>query len=229
MQKKSQTPETYNAQYTAGGFAKVYHLSYRHTPYLPLFKSTLKLVTSFHRKNSILDVGCGNGTFGHMVTNHSKLTYRGFDFSEKAIELAKENCSTPEFFSVGDARDSSNYEKEFECLTCTEVLEHLEDDLSVIRAWPSGKPFVCSVPNFDSVYHERFFLTEESVLERYGDLLNIQGVEFLFQPLRKNLSFKSTVLFMLKTLVSKSRIKRVIKKFVMKKGTGWFVFYGTIK
>ena len=229
MSKKPQTAETYNAQYTAGGFDKVYHLSYRHTPYLPWFKSTLRLVTNYHKKNSILDVGCGNGTFGHLVTNHTKLAYRGFDFSEQAIKLAKEGSSTPELFSVGDARDLSNYEKEFECLTCTEVLEHLEDDLSVVRAWPRGKRFVCSVPNFDSVYHERFFLTHDSVRERYGDLLNIQGVEFLFQPLRKNLSFKSTVLFTLKTLVSRGRLKRAFKKFFMRKGTGWFVFYGTIK
>jgi 2-polyprenyl-3-methyl-5-hydroxy-6-metoxy-1,4-benzoquinol methylase len=52
--------------------------------------------------------------------------------------------------------------------TCLEVLEHLEDDLALVKRIPPGFLFIASVPNSPSVAHVRTFPTVGSVFERYG-------------------------------------------------------------
>jgi 2-polyprenyl-3-methyl-5-hydroxy-6-metoxy-1,4-benzoquinol methylase len=80
-----------------------------------------------------MEVGCGSGFLAEMVMQNSKVAYRGFDFSEIAIQNAGSRTGHPEVFFVGDARDAGCYGFDYDTIICTEVLEHIIADLDVIR------------------------------------------------------------------------------------------------
>jgi hypothetical protein len=70
---------------------------------------------------------------------------------------------------VGDARTDDIYRAfEYDVLLCTEVLEHIEDDLAVVSRFIAGKRCICSVPSFAFPSHVRFFANADEVAARYG-------------------------------------------------------------
>ncbi|MEJ7639368.1 MAG: class I SAM-dependent methyltransferase [Singulisphaera sp.] len=93
--------------------------------------------------------------------------YVGLDFSPAAI--AKAETLRRGRFVVGDARAPEIYrEVEHEAVVCTEVLEHIQDDLLVVSRFGAGKRCLCSVPNFPYESHVRHFRHAGEVKERYG-------------------------------------------------------------
>lgn len=121
-----------------------------------------------------LDMGCGVGSLSNYLKN-----YTGFDFSEKAIEQSKKNTtnSNAKFFKsdIYDIENYKAYAEKTDVFIATEVLEHLEKDIEIVRNIPVGKQFVFSVPSFDDPSHVRVF-TESIVRERYKEYLDIQEV-----------------------------------------------------
>lgn len=113
---------------------------------------------------SVLDVGCGTGELAKKLKN-----YKGFDFSEKAIEIAND----PRVW-VGNIYDSKNFEGEFDYMVSTEVFEHI-DDLKAIENIPKGQKVIFSVPSFADPAHLRTY-TEESVRERYKGIFQINSI-----------------------------------------------------
>jgi predicted TPR repeat methyltransferase len=87
MTDVEQSPETYNEMYREGGYAGIFNLPYKASPYYPLFKYVLK---ELRRSNvqSVLEVGCGAGAFAHLLHEKTDIKYRGFDFSDVAVEQA---------------------------------------------------------------------------------------------------------------------------------------------
>ena len=73
-----------------------------------------------------------------------------------------------------EARDARSYAFDYDTIICTEVLEHIDADLNVIRNWKAGAWRVCTVSNFDWECHVRFFRSSEEVRERFGELINIE-------------------------------------------------------
>ena len=57
--------------------------------------------------------------------------------------------------------------------TSFEFLEHISFDLELIESLNTGDSIVFSVPNHDAAGHVRFFLSENDIELRYGDLLNL--------------------------------------------------------
>jgi len=57
-------------------------------------------------------------------------------------------------------------------VVCTEVLEHIVDDVPVLERIPRGKHVLATVPDFDYVSHVRFFATAGEVRARYGFLFS---------------------------------------------------------
>lgn len=114
---------------------------------------------------SVLEVGCGSGQLAAFLLEKGVEGYVGFDFSATAIELAQRMAPAGRFY-VDDARTSSLYDEPHEVLICTEVLEHIADDLAVVERFPPGR-CILSVPNYDSASHVRFFSDESAVRERY--------------------------------------------------------------
>lgn len=144
------------------------------SPYYPLYRKIVDLVRQ-ERLCSVLEVGCGSGVLAEMLIA-SGVSYQGFDFSPVAIQKAQQRIPEGKFF-VGDAADPAAYEAPYDGLVCCEVLEHIDDDLTVIRRWESGTLGICSVPNFDYESHVRFFSSEEEIVRRYEALLDIRRIE----------------------------------------------------
>ncbi|MEO9190479.1 MAG: methyltransferase, partial [Acetobacteraceae bacterium] len=143
-----------------------YRTHYRKSTYYPLFRSIVRELREVHATR-ILEVGCGSGVLAQMILEQLPAAeYRGFDFSRTAVARAGERTGRKDAFFVGDARSAAAYEYGYDAIVCTEVLEHIEDDLGAIRNWRLGVPCICSVPNFLNAEHVRAFRRESELRDR---------------------------------------------------------------
>lgn len=140
-----------------------------------MFAATLDEVKRLGAK-SVLEVGCGSGSFAQMMFDRTSAAYHGFDFSKTGVEKAVARNGKDDVFSVSNALEAESYDRDFDTIVCTEVLEHIERDLDVVAQWPTGVSCVCSVPNFDFATHVRHFLHEDEVRARYDGLIEIEKI-----------------------------------------------------
>lgn len=79
---------------------------------------------------NIHEVGCGEG-YWVFEWNRKGIEARGSDFSEKVINLARENAQSqgfsPALFSVRNIYDIEPVHDSADLIVCCEVLEHLEN------------------------------------------------------------------------------------------------------
>jgi len=215
----------YDAMYSTGGYEKVYLLPYHRSHYYPLFKSVLAEIQR-RGATAVLEVGCGNGRFAHMLFDRTTLGYHGFDFSEVGVSQAREKTGRADSFSIGDATTPESYSQAHDIIVCMEVLEHIHEDRETVNIWPSGAAFVCSVPNFDASNHERFFTEEAEVQDRYGNSLEIEKIVRVRKPWISDLGVRSR----LKELRwARSDLRKIVKVLGFpnfEEDGGWFVFSG---
>jgi trans-aconitate methyltransferase len=136
--------------------------------YLPAWQLIAKALQDAGT-TSILDLGCGPGQFAEFIASQlPRMQYTGLDFSAVAIAQARSRC--PQFLFEKRELPISQFEglPAFDMVVCTEVLEHVERDIEILAALPTGVPIIASVPSFDSFGHVRLFRTEAEVTERYG-------------------------------------------------------------
>lgn len=127
---------------------------------------------------SALEIGCGKGRLAALLRDKGFRNYVGFDFSKEQIIVAKEMCPEFEFF-VADALETDLYTtRQYDSVICTEFLEHVEDDIEVLKKIRSGARFYGSVPNFSFESHIRHFKAKADVEARYGFLFK----EFRVDP-----------------------------------------------
>ena len=229
-QKHPQTPDTYNDMYKTGGFGNVFSLHYKNSCYYPLFKHVLKFVIK-KKPKGILEVGCGSGALAHLLLDNAIHNYKGFDFSQEAVAQAYERTGHQHLFFQGDATQPNSYNIDmyYDTIICTEVLEHVPDDISVIKNWENQRAFIASVPNFDSDYHERFFTTPQEVCERYSPYLNIENISIIKKPYLADISLSN---YIKKIKWNRYKPKELLK--ILGLGNAdevgcWFVFSGTSK
>lgn len=114
---------------------------------------------------SVLEIGVGHAFFAYMLLREkSELRYVGIDISESAINKAQEvlpistDMQKIEFI-VKDATKERFYDDDlFDLVICCEVLEHVEDPLSLaqtIHNLLSGKgfAFITTVCNLEAIDH----------------------------------------------------------------------------
>jgi SAM-dependent methyltransferase len=106
--------------------------------------------------------------------------YLGIDFSETAIALARQR--SPCFgFIVADVRTTDVFARShYDVIVCTEVLEHIADDLGLISRFRPGTRCICSVPSFPYESHLRHFRIADEVLGRYSALFD--GLDVMTIP-----------------------------------------------
>jgi len=152
------------------GAATEYTVHYSDSRYLPVWESICKRVPKGAR---VLEVGCGPAQLAQMMLDRGILSdYAGFDFSSAAIELARMNLPGRRL-EVDDARTTHLFTSvDYDTVICTEVLEHIVEDLSILERIPHGKQVLATVPDFDYVSHVRFFTDAREVRARYGDLFS---------------------------------------------------------
>jgi SAM-dependent methyltransferase len=118
--------------------------------YGPFSRHLRRLIENLIRPlafKTVLDVGCGQGSLlEELRVQFPHIQPTGMDLSIKAIDLARRRV--PEgTFHVGDLIEHP-LEETFDLVICSEVLEHLPDDLTAIRnlARMAGKYLVVSAP-----------------------------------------------------------------------------------
>jgi len=122
--------------------------------------------------NYILDIGCGPGQFSELLLDNGFKHYVGIDFSKLRIERAKAVC--PEYtFLCKDIFEEGLIERQsYDTVVMTEFLEHINEDISVIRRITPGTKIFGTVPDYGGQAHVRKYETADSVAERYGDLIS---------------------------------------------------------
>ena len=226
MEKKLQRPETYDAMFEVGGSQGVFDLPYRRSPYYPMFKA-VRAVLRRQNVKSVLEVGCGTGGMAHMLFDSMQTKYRGFDFSTVAIDKARKRTGRADAFFAGDATVARTYESvSYEAIVCTEVLEHIENDLLAISHWKPGALCVCSVPNYDADTHVRHFHSADEVRERYGNLLDIEQIETRCKPFLNDLSLSNWLQAAKWNRYRPDRLKWLFGLSDFERNGGWFIFAG---
>jgi SAM-dependent methyltransferase len=196
--------------------------------YKPLFRKVLETLRDCGSR-SILEVGCGSGFLAEMILQESGTAYRGFDFSPVAIYNAGRRTGRPELLARADALDPRCYACDYDTIVCTEVLEHIDADLDVIRLWRDGALCVCTVPNFDFDGHVRFFRRSEEVVARYGDLVDIRAVIRVARPIIPDGSLRSYLRNLRWSRDDPSRFLGFMGVQTFDRLGGWFLFYGAKK
>lgn len=138
-----------------------------------------KYVVPIHRwiaervkeRDVVVDLGCGPGSLAHLLNDlgHHE-DYTGYDFSNVAVKKARKKCPWYSF-ARKDLRDVEK--KDFDgvdvAVLC-EVLEHIEDDLRLLRILPPGIHVLGSVPTFGGRHcHLRCFPSMMDVVDRYRE------------------------------------------------------------
>jgi 2-polyprenyl-3-methyl-5-hydroxy-6-metoxy-1,4-benzoquinol methylase len=80
----------------------------------------------------ILDVGCGEGTFGQVLKKHRAAEVWGIEIDVQSASIAKDNLN---IVIVGDIENSRTLlpDNHFDCIVCNDVLEHLTDPWSILK------------------------------------------------------------------------------------------------
>jgi 2-polyprenyl-3-methyl-5-hydroxy-6-metoxy-1,4-benzoquinol methylase len=142
-------------------------MHYTHSPYYIIWTVIIDRLRRGNPKK-ILEIGCGSGQLASAIRDAGIAeTYIGFDFSQKRLGQAKIAC--PQFsFEMADAFKTDLIEKaDYDTVITTEFLEHVEDDLEIIRRIRPGTRVVATVPNFPYVSHVRHFQNLDDVVARY--------------------------------------------------------------
>lgn len=156
--------EYYDRMYSV---ASAYHEPYERSHYYFLWSVIVDRIRSAGFKK-VLEIGCGPAQLATYLVDQGIEAYTGLDFSPQAIAMAQKNVPKGTFV-VGDARDPAIHQRvDHQVVICTEVLEHIDEDLKVVAAFAPGKTCLCSVPNFANESHVRYFKDGQAVLDRYG-------------------------------------------------------------
>jgi len=160
----TEKPASYYDKIYAG--SQKYKAPYQDSVYYPLWLKIAEWIPE--RSTTVLDVGCGTGQLCSMLKSSGYLHVTGIDFSQEAIATAKKTCSA--IFKVADLYSFSLYEF-YETLILTEVLEHLEQDVALMKRI-NWQHVIFSVPSFDDPAHVRTYKSLADIKQRYP-LLNI--------------------------------------------------------
>jgi len=165
--------------------APYYDIHYRKTgvaissPMIPIIAYIADVLRE-RKVKSVLDIGCGAGAMLAECEKANIISY-GFDFSPEAIKLCKESRKLKNTW-IGDARHSDNFVKEYDAYLCLEVLEHIKDDIGVIKNLRSGVLFIFSVPTFiGQSSHVRRFKTDGQIRVRYDKFVNIENIKLFWE------------------------------------------------
>jgi 2-polyprenyl-3-methyl-5-hydroxy-6-metoxy-1,4-benzoquinol methylase len=98
---------------------------------------------------TVLDIGCGDGSFGALLKERQSCSVTGLEFVGAVADTASTRLDR---VVVGSAEDVLPFAGEtFDCVVCNDVLEHLVDPWAAVRRFASMLTdegcIVASVPN----------------------------------------------------------------------------------
>lgn len=128
----------------------------------------------------VVDLGCGTGRFAECLRRNGHGRYTGLDFSYACLLECKayvprrdRDTAWHADFEQADLRTWKPPEQRpgGTVYTCLETLEHLAEDIDLIRRIPVGHELIFSVPNYGSQAHLRVFQNVSDAWRRYDGLL----------------------------------------------------------
>lgn len=168
-------PAFYDVAMTAEGEPAMLPLEV--SPWRELYEHAAAWTVPTH---PVVDLGCGTGRFAELLRRRGHGVYTGVDFSEATLEQARAYVPLFDLDTDWQARfecdDLRTWEPDPEragatVYICLETLEHLEDDVELIRRIPVGHELIFSVPNYGGEAHLRVFQDAGEAWRRYGHLL----------------------------------------------------------
>src|SRR5689334_16933642 len=122
---------------------------------MALKRRARRMVEELHLKDGdvILDAGCGDGFYLHVLSKLGKFKITGLDFDKNALESAKKNLKGVKQIKImhGSVMELPFKANTFDKIVLTEVAEHLPDDLKglkeIYRVLKPGGILVLTVPN----------------------------------------------------------------------------------
>lgn len=146
----------------------------------PLYREAASWIAA---GEDVVDLGCGTGRFGHQLAliDGRYGGFVGIDFSQAALDeadryLARYGGDQPYELRREDLREwTPSPTRAGGCVYVSlETLEHLEDDVDLVRRVPPGHRLILSLPNYDSEAHLRTIRNAGDLWERYGHLLTFR-------------------------------------------------------
>lgn len=137
-----------------------------------------------HKFENIVDIGCGTGNFAKMFLKINIKNFIGYDFSEEALFKAYEKTKfNRKFIFIKSDLTKYNFITPKNTLyTSFEFLEHINNDIFIIKKIPSKSWFCFSVPNYWTPDHVRIFQTKKDIEKRYKHLFSYLFIkEFYFR------------------------------------------------
>lgn len=170
----------YDSVYITGGWEQIYFKNPFDVPiYSELWSSVASQILQSDDVIQITDLGCGPGHLPYILRSAGiEQSYTGYDFSKVAIEMAEMRQLPDCTFINKNLYDMSDLPVSL--FTCLEVLEHIEKDLELVTQIPSGCRLLFSVPTYDSPGHVRKFKDHEEVMDRYGELFDLEFIDEVF-------------------------------------------------
>lgn len=189
----------------------LYALDTLEKDYLPVLKQKCNLFIHMLEGKKILEVGCGTGNLLQLLAS-SGLELSGTDYSNEYLNKARKKNPHIVFFQ-GDLTDKKSWESSansYDSIICSEVLEHIVDDLIALQIIfsllkPNGV-LIITVPAFNALYssfdkkighHRRYsmkticdvvkragFIIER---KRYWNFLGMFGWFILFKLLKQDI------------------------------------------
>lgn len=122
---------------------------------------------------SLLDVGCFAGTFLSLLDQERFSRQLGVDILPEQVAYANAHYGNDgrEFRAIHDVSEIHDLGETFDCVTCIEVIEHLQPDIikrlidNVAQVLRPGGSFVLSTPNYTSTWP-----LVELLLNRFSDV-----------------------------------------------------------
>jgi len=156
-----------------------------YNPPFPLYmqwgKRLPAIVKHINLDGPVFDVGCGIGLLGAALHHSGHVErYVGVDFSEEYLQMAAEGNRKEGHQNVTlylkDVKDHKlfTHMPEGATVVLTEILEHIVNDVAIVRRIPKGTPVVITVPRGDDPGHVRIFETLEDANDYYAPHVNIK-------------------------------------------------------
>jgi len=115
-----------------------------------------KLVDKIPLDSKILDIGCSSGELVKLFQEKGYKNTYGVEISQEAVTLAKSK-GIENIHSISDTK-LPFHEEEFDVIIASDVLEHIEDEISALEEWRrilrSGGVLIIFVPAFQLLWSE---------------------------------------------------------------------------
>lgn len=166
-----------------------------------LRRMILDLATPLERAR-VLEIGCGTGAFLQSLASEPKLELLGSEIYLRGLKSATARNSGLEFIQL-DASDIP-FVAEFDVIGAFDVIEHIDDDMSVLRgvrqALKPGGHAVITVPQYPFLWGVLDEIVHHKRRYRRGELVG-KALQAGFE-----VRFVSSFLFMLFPLMLLSRL-----------------------